>query len=447
MALDTIFALSSGSQRSGVAVIRASGPACAHLMVELVGGPCAARRACVRTVRDGADGEAIDQCLVLWFPAPKSFTGEDVVEFHVHGGRAVVDACLKVLSKQPGCRLAEAGEFARRAFNNQKLDLSEIEGLSDLINARTELQRRAALREADGRIRALYEGWREQLLGCLALVEADVDFVDEDDVPEDLAGSTRTKLRSLLGSIQAHVADPRKGEILRDGFRVVLAGLPNVGKSSLLNAIARRDAAIVTDVAGTTRDVLEIFMDLQGMPIVVCDTAGLRSSEDTVERIGVNRAVTAVSEADLVVWICDERGEWPDEAAQNIDSDAIWIRNKGDIGGMLDSGTQLSLISHVVSAQQGEGIAELLSTIESAAAARFELTEDFGVSRQRHADCVERCAGHIVAALNLVESSGVEAELLAEELRLAGRCLAAIGGVIDVEDVLDRIFGEFCIGK
>lgn len=446
-AFDTIFALSSGAQKSGVAVVRASGPHCETLVDQLVGGPCSPRRACLRVLRAGPGAEPIDQCLVLWFPGPESFTGEDVVEFHVHGGPAVVEACLQAIGNHEGCRLAEAGEFARRAFEHQKLDLSEIEGLSDLINAQTELQRRSALREADGRVRLLYEEWREQVLSCLALVEADVDFVDEDDVPEDLAGSIKGQLSDLLRRLEAHISDPRKGEILRNGFRVVLAGLPNVGKSSLLNVLAQRDAAIVTDVAGTTRDVLEVFLDLAGMPIVVCDTAGLRPTADTVEQMGVDRAVSAVGEADLVVWICDDRLKWPEEAANAIDSEAIWIRNKADLGGPIDSDTQLGRISNVVSAQSGEGIAELLEEIKRAAIRRFETSEHLGVSRQRHAQCVKQCAHHIGLALGLIDRSVSDAELLAEELRLAARALAAIGGGIDVEDVLDRIFGEFCIGK
>ncbi len=445
MSAETIFAPSSGTQRSGVSVIRVSGTGCRRVLSELVGGPCVQRTACLRTLSDPQSGEPIDRCLVLWFEGPASFTGEDVVELHVHGGRAVVDASLRALGALKGFRLAEPGEFARRAFENGKLDLSEVEGLADLINAQTEMQRRMALREADGRMRALYEDWRERLLHCLAYVEADVDFVDESDVPEDLAGRISEPLNVLLQEIQRYGADPRKGEVLRQGFRVVLAGLPNVGKSSLLNAIARRDAAIVTETAGTTRDVVEVFMDLAGFPVVLCDTAGLRGTDDAVERIGVERAAQAVREADLVVWICDERGSWPKEARAAIDSEAIWIRNKSDLGGGFESVSEQSQISANVSASSGAGLAQLLKQIEGAAAHRFELTEDLGVTRQRHAECVSTCATHIAAALTLVGQE--DAELLAEELRLAARALARIGGRIDVEDVLDRIFGEFCIGK
>jgi len=278
-------------------------------------------------------------------------------------------------------------------------------------------------------------------------VEADVDFVDEDDVPEDLSGAVTAQLESLLADLKRHIVDPRRGEILRDGFRVVLAGLPNVGKSSLLNALANRDAAIVTEVAGTTRDVLEVFMDLGGYPVVFCDTAGLRTSTDVVESIGIERAVSAVKEADLVVWICDERGEWPDSSLRLTDSDAIWIRNKGDLHPNIESEAQSSQISEVVSAQSNQGIGDLLARIQSVVTARFELTQDVGVSRQRHAECVSKCLQHISSALAVARGSNGNTELLAEELRLAARALAKIGGLIDVEDILDRIFGEFCIGK
>lgn len=445
MSAETIFAPSSGTQRSGVSVIRVSGPGCGTVLEKLAGGHCVPRKACLRTLSDPDSGQPIDRCLVLWFEAPASFTGEDVVELHVHGGRAVVDASLSALGRLDGLRLAEPGEFARRAFDNGKLDLSEVEGLADLINAQTEIQRRLALREADGRMRALYEDWRSRLLHCLAYVEADVDFVDESDVPEDLGKTLSGPLEELLEDVQRHVADPHGGEVLRQGFRVVLAGLPNVGKSSLLNALARRDAAIVTETAGTTRDIVEVFLDLAGYPVVLCDTAGLRGAEDEVERIGVERAEKAVKQADLVVWVCDERGEWPEEAAHDTDSDAIWIRNKDDLGGSIESDSERYPVSAIVSASSGAGLTELLVQIQDAVVSRFELTENLGVARQRHAECVRACALHITAALEL--SGQQDAELLAEELRLAARALARIGGRIDVEDVLDRIFGEFCIGK
>ena len=443
----TIFAPSSGTQRSGVCVIRVSGPGCLQVFEKIVGGQCPPRQACLREFRDPMSDEAIDQCLVLWFPAPRSFTGEDVVELHVHGGRAVIDASLRVLGELSGFRLAEPGEFARRAFENGKLDLSEVEGLADLINAQTEAQRRLALREADGRVRARYEAWRERLLQCMAYVEADVDFVDEDDVPEDVGASIRDPLQALLDELQVHVADPRQGEVMRHGFRVVLAGRPNVGKSSLLNAIAERDVAIVTETAGTTRDVVEVFLDLGGYPVVLCDTAGLRVTGDEVEQIGVERAEAAVRSADLVVWVCDERGQWPAEMLTDTDSDAIWIRNKADLPFVSGSNVQGKQISAAVSAQSGEGIGSVLRQIEKAAAARFELTEDLGVARQRHAECVRACTAHMAEALRLLDLGAGEMELLAEELRLAAQALARVGGRIDVEDVLGRIFGEFCIGK
>lgn len=447
MPAETIFAPSSGTQRAGVCVIRISGPNAREVLDKVVGGLCVPRRAHLRGLKDPASGETIDQCLVLWFPSPESFTGEDVVELHIHGGRAVIDASLRVLGGLPGFRLAEPGEFARRAFESSKLDLSEVEGLADLINAQTEMQRRRALRAADGRARSRYERWRERLLQCLTYVEADVDFVDEDDVPEDIGASIVSPLNELLQELEAHVSDPRHGDVLRNGFRVVLAGLPNVGKSSLLNAIADRDVVIVTETAGTTRDVVEVFLDLAGFPVVLCDTAGLRATDDAVERIGVERAEAAVSSADLVIWVSDERGTWPEEMSQANDSDAIWIRNKSDISAKIESDVQQPQISASVSAQSGEGIGTVLKLLQDAAAKRLQLTEDVGVARQRHADCVKACIAHTREALILAGRKAAEMELLAEELRLAGRALARVGGRIDVEDVLDRIFSEFCIGK
>ncbi|NNF76916.1 MAG: tRNA uridine-5-carboxymethylaminomethyl(34) synthesis GTPase MnmE [Rhizobiales bacterium] len=447
LAEETIFAPSSGNQKAGVCVIRVSGAGCRKVLDGLVGEPVRARQACLRTLSNTENGEPIDRCLVLWFPGPSSFTGEDVIELHVHGGRAVIDATLRTLGNFSGFRLAEPGEFARRAFLNGKLDLSEVEGLADLINAQTEMQRKLALREADGRVKALYEGWRGRLLHCLSFVEADVDFVDEDDVPDDLGSTISGSLAELLEDVNKHCANPMQGEVLRQGFRVVLAGVPNVGKSSLLNRIAQREAAIVTETAGTTRDVVEVFVDLGGYPVVFCDTAGLRGTEDPVERIGVERAVKAVNEADCVVWMCDERLEWPEAARSLTDSDAIWIRNKGDLGDPGESAPQRSPVSLVVSAQSGEGVVDLLALIQASASERFELTEDIGVVRQRHAECVTNCAGHLEAALKLSGQDHFDTELLAEELRLAARALAKIGGRIDVEDILDRIFGEFCIGK
>ncbi len=428
-------------------MIRISGADAGHALEQLTSRSTRAREAAFRTLRDPLTGEPIDQCLVLWFPGPASFTGEDVVELQVHGGRAVIDGVLRILGSLPGFRLAEPGEFARRAFSNGKLDLSEVEGLADLINAQTDVQRQLALRQVDGRLKGLYEAWREQLLQCLAYVEADVDFVDEDDVPEDVSSSVAGELRVLGDAMERHCAHPQRGEVLRNGFRVILAGVPNVGKSSLLNAIGQRDVAIVTDTAGTTRDVVEIFVDLAGFPIVFCDTAGLRATDDVVEQIGVDRALGAVKQSDLVVWICDERGEWPEDALTESDSEAIWIRNKADLMAETDSEAQQPRISMNVSATTGAGISDLLMRIQDIAAARFELTEDLGVLRLRHAECVTACAAHVRAAVDLLESQRCDLELVAEELRLGARALAKIGGRIDVEDLLDRIFGEFCIGK
>ena len=329
--IDTIFAPSSGSGKAGVTVLRISGPNSGYALESLCGALPVPRKAVLRKLRSPVDGDLLDQALVLWFPGPGSFTGEDVVELHVHGGLAVVDAVVGALSGLDGLRLAQSGEFTRRAFEAGKLDLSSVEGLADLINARTDAQRRLALRDASGGLAAACESWRNELLRSLAMIEANIDFVDEQDVPDDLLPAELPGLIRIRKEMRDWTKEGNRGEILRSGFRVVIAGLPNVGKSSLLNAFSGRDAAIVTDVAGTTRDVIEVFMDLNGFPVVLADTAGLRQSEDVVERIGVEAAVGRLQQAELIVWVSDERGQWPEESKMRFDSETLWVRNKADL--------------------------------------------------------------------------------------------------------------------
>jgi len=302
----TIFALSSGSGIAGIAVIRVSGPRVPAIMDELRLGRLPSRVAQLVTLIDPRTGEPIDTGLALHFPGPRSYTGEDMLELHVHGGRAVVAATLTALSHIEGCRLAEAGEFSRRAFHNGKLDLTEAEGLADLIAAETEAQRRQALRVAGGELRGLYEGWREALIQAMALMEASLDFSDEADVAADAMAKARVIVADLRGRIRAHLDDSRRGEILRDGFHVVIAGPPNAGKSSLLNTLARRDVAIVSPEPGTTRDVLEARLDIGGYPVIVSDTAGIRSTPTgVVEAEGIRRGFARAAGADLVLWLID----------------------------------------------------------------------------------------------------------------------------------------------
>ncbi len=302
----TIFALSSGQGKAGVAVIRVSGPAARDALARMAPPDVLDRRAGLRRIVHPVTGTVLDHALVLYFARPRSETGEDVAEFQVHGGRAVVRAVLEALALVPGCRLAEPGEFARRAFANGKLDLVEIEALADLVDAETEAQRRLALRSG-GALSTLYEGWRTQLIEVAALTEAAIDFADEGDVGTRSIVVARERARPLLSAIRAHLDDGHRGEILRDGFRVAILGAPNAGKSSLLNALARREAAIVSEEAGTTRDVIEVRLDLGGLPVIVSDTAGLREAGGAIEREGVRRSLKAAEDAQLVLWLTEFR--------------------------------------------------------------------------------------------------------------------------------------------
>src|SRR5215470_14474985 len=332
---DTIFALSSGRPPAAIAVVRISGPHAGPALKALTGRLPEPRRAVLAHVRDPSSGEMIDEALALWFPGPKSETGEDTAELQFHGGRAVIAAALGVLEQIPGLRLAEPGEFTRRAFENGRLDLTRVEGLADLIYADTEVQRRQAYRQLQGLLGDRAESWRTTLIEAIALVEAGIDFSDESDVPQNVLTPAVRAAQQLLDEIDKTLADNRRGERLRDGLVVAIAGSPNAGKSSLLNRIARREAAIVSPVAGTTRDVIEVHLNLEGCPVTLLDTAGIRESEDPVEREGVRRALERARNADLVLWVVDIAAE--DELAR--DSVALqfpetpkWlVRNKADL--------------------------------------------------------------------------------------------------------------------
>lgn len=434
---DTIYALSSGGLPSGVAVIRLSGPQAASVLETMAGGLPSPRKAELRKLVDD-DGAQLDRALVLYFSGPASFTGEDCAELHVHGGKAVVAAVLASLSGKPGLRAAEAGEFTRRAFLNGKLDLTSAEGLADLVSAETEAQRRLALINAEGGQHELYENWRSRLLHARAMIEAELDFADESDVPGSVSDMVWADIAALQKEMINHIDGYRAAEIVRDGFRVVLVGAPNAGKSSLLNALARRDVAIVTDVAGTTRDLVEVALDLDGLKVLVTDTAGMRQSTDVVERIGIERARQAAREADLVVELVDSAAPPADLDYDRAAGRHRRVATKADLaapaGGQFD---------HVISVTSGEGLSALISDI--AEQAKTAAAETTGVlpSRLRQIELVQSCQHHLKAAKDGAE----ELELQAEELRLAGDALGRITGAIDVEDLLGVIFAEFCIGK
>ena len=432
---DTIFATASGYGRAAVSLIRISGRQSRFILQTLAGSVPTPRRAAVRVLREPGTGEPLDQALVLWMPGPGSFTGEDQAELHIHGGLATRAAVLRALSAMEDCRPAEAGEFTRRAFLNGRMDLSQVEGLADVIDAETEAQRRQAMLQLEGRLGQAAERWREDILQVLAFLEASLDFSDEGDVPADLEADILRRL-GLIGRDLAGILANRTGERLREGLSVVLAGPPNAGKSTLLNTLARRDVAIVSPVAGTTRDIIEVHCDLGGLPVIVIDTAGLRDSRDAVEQEGVSRARARAQEADLVLWLIPPEGpETEAPPARRL----LRVGTKADLGG---SRADCDLL---VSAASGEGIPELIERLAAEAEAALG-GGDAVVTRERHRNALERAHACVLRARQMLETDG-PLELAAEEVRLASRAVGEITGRVDVEHVLDRLFSSFCIGK
>lgn len=448
---ETIFALASGSGRAGVAVFRLSGPRAGAVLRLVTGGELPVpRQAVLRWLCDPAiAGEAgrIDQALVIWFPGPASFTGEDVVEFHLHGGLAVMTAFAAALGQIEGVRTAEAGEFTRRAFENGKLDLTEVEGLADLIGAETEMQRRQALRQLGGGLAELCAQWREALVAAAAFLTAEIDFADE-ELPDGVGDEGVRRLSALRAEIGRHLADDMRGEVLRRGVRVAILGAPNAGKSSLLNKLARREVAIVSNEAGTTRDIIEVHLDLGGMPVIALDTAGLRETENAIEQEGVRRARQAAEQADMQLILLDGEN-WPHMGTEfeSLWSDAALICvNKAD---MLTTADREAIGAKgwlAVSATTGEGVDALLDTLSGRIRAEFAVGDGGVLTRARHRRHLQECLDFLDQAAFAAVDDG-EVELIAEDVRLAGQALGRITGRVDVEDILDVVFGEFCIGK
>ncbi|MDX2237654.1 MAG: tRNA uridine-5-carboxymethylaminomethyl(34) synthesis GTPase MnmE [Hyphomonadaceae bacterium] len=437
---ETIVALASGSGRAGVAVVRFSGPQAGAALTALTGqAPPPPRRAARRRFRDPASGEALDDGLALWFPAPASFTGEDVAELHLHGGAAVIAATIAAALRVEGVRLAEPGEFTRRAFANGKLDLTQAEGLADLVDAETEGQRRQALRQMQGALAARIEGWRARLVRIMALCAAEIDFPDE-DVPDALALSARPLIADLAADLAAALADAHRGERVRDGYRIAILGAPNAGKSSLLNALAGRDAAIVSDIPGTTRDVVEARLILAGYPVWIADTAGLRDALDAIEAEGVRRALARAQEADLRIGVID--GADPEGSAVALNGlmheGDLLVATKRDLGGAVSRE-----ILHV-STSTGEGVATLVDALESTVSKALTQEEAAPITRARHRAAMQAAYESLLRAEAII---GESAELAAEDLRAAADALARLTGRIDVEDLLDDVFARFCIGK
>ncbi len=439
-AQDTICALASGPPPSAIAIIRISGPAVSEVGKRfLASGLPEPKRAALTCIHDTA-GELIDQGIALHARAPHSYTGEDTLELYLHGGPAVIDHALRALTSVSGIRLAEPGEFTRRAFENGKLDLTEAEGVADIIEAETTAQKSQALRQLGGGLTEIYDAWREELTGALALIEVMIDFPDEGDVPEDTAAPILERLGKVIAEIETGLGDRGVGERIRDGFRIAIVGPPNAGKSSILNRLARREAAIVTDIAGTTRDIVEVRVILGGQVVWIADTAGLRETEDVVEAEGVRRARRAAAEADLRIHVID--GAAPSPPPGPIEPQDIVVFNKADARpAALAPDGALPL-----SAATGEGIDTLESWIAGFVSQRAASVEAPVITRARHREKLAAGLASLVSARNAL-AQDIGAELAAEDVRMALRQLSSVIGKVDVEDVLGAVFSKFCIGK
>lgn len=438
---DTIFALSSGRVPAAIAVVRISGPRARFVFETMMKRMPEPRQAALARLRDPHSGELIDEALALWFPGPRSETGEDTVELQLHGGRAVVAGVLAALGRLEGFRPAEAGEFTRRAFENGQLDLTAVEGLADLIGAETQAQRRQALQHLKGLLGQRAETWRTRLIEALALVEAGIDFSDEADVPEDLLRPALETARGLEIEIGEALTQAGRGERLREGLVVAIAGPPNAGKSTLLNRLARREAAIVSPLPGTTRDVIEVHFDLGGYPVTLLDTAGIRPTEDPIEQEGVRRAEARAADADLVLWLTDLSAP-PAGAPESVAEAPVWrVGTKADL---IDSDQERRL-HFTISATSGSGVEALSKALEGFARDYFGSGEPAVVTRERQRRLLEETGAALRRAV--AEGESGREDLVAEELRLAARTLGRLTGRVDVEDILDVIFRDFCIGK
>ncbi len=460
---DTIAALATGAGRAGVAVIRLSGPEAGAALSALTARALPAPRMATREAFcDPRTGLSLDDGLALWFPGPASFTGEDVAELHIHGGPAVIAAVIDAALSQPGVRPAEPGEFTRRAFENGKLDLAEAEGLADLVDAETEGQRRQALRQRRGALSSVYEGWRARLIEAAALMEAEIDFPDE-DLPGALAQRAGPILAALSADMGSHLDDAHRGERIRDGFRIAIIGPPNAGKSSLLNALAQREAAIVSDIPGTTRDVVEVRLVLAGFPVWIADTAGLREAADAIEAEGVRRALERAQDADLRIGVVEAGTEAPGSLIAALQPYDLLVHSKSDLqrlpgertardpgpisaGGSMDPGSPASPSSgeRWVSVKTGNGLAELEQALTARVTEALGREEAPVLTRARHRRLVQDARLAIVGAQAAIVCGP---ELAAEDVRRAAHAIGRLTGRIDVEDLLDEIFSSFCIGK
>ena len=443
----TIYALSTVYGKSGVAVIRVSGSNAKDVVEKMTSIKTVylkPRYAYFTDIKDVASRETLDKAVVLYFEGPHSFTGEDIVEIQCHGSRAVLGSILNSLSKIENLRLAEPGEFSRRAFYNGKMDLTEAEGLADLIDSETSEQQKYAMRQMEGGLKNLYEGWREELLQVMAYLEAYIDFPDE-DIPQDTVFKLEDTVFKLAHKISEHLKGDNIGERLREGFRVVIVGPPNAGKSSLLNAIVNREAAIVSNIAGTTRDAVDVHLDLKGYPVMFTDTAGLREVEDAIEKRGIEIAYDKIKEADLVLCLFDSSQDSVhifDNLKKTISDKMLFVANKADC---ISEDKRQELANSgciVIAAKPKEGLEKLLNAITTQIESRFTSNSNLLITRARYREALNETL-EALQAFNLQK----EIELAAEDIRMAARGLGKITGRIEVDDILDKIFGSFCIGK
>ena len=440
---DTVFALASAPGRAGIAVIRISGPATEDSLSSLGCSLPQPRKAVRATFLNPVTHAVLDHGLLLWFPAPRSFTGENVAELHVHGGRAVIESVLSALASVDGLRPAEPGEFTRRAFEHEKMDLTQAEGLADLVDAETKAQHKQALRQMGGALKELYDDWRLKLVQALAHLEAVIDFPDE-DLPPEIADKVWGEVKALQHAVEDHLDDGGRGERIRDGISVAIIGPPNAGKSSLLNLLARRDAAIVSETPGTTRDAIEVHMDLGGYAVTLVDTAGLRDAEDAIENEGIRRARQRAQVADIKIAIFDG-ASYPEKDPLTLDltdANTLSVVNKMDLIETKPHTDSENGSGKFISVKTGEGVEEFLSKLLLSVKEKTVSDGAVPLTRIRHRHALEECAH----ALQRAQAADLP-ELAAEDLRLAARALGRITGHVDVEEILDVVFRDFCIGK
>ena len=442
----TVYALSSGPGISGIAVIRVSGSKTEEIILSLTNGSLPkTKEATLKKIINPKNGELIDEGLVIFFKRPNSYTGEDMAEFHVHGSKAVVQEVLTVLEGFDDCRLAEPGEFTKIAFQNNKINLLKAESIGDLIAAETELQRKQALRIMSGDSSKKFNFWREELINILADIEAKIDFPEE-DIPENLSQNIKSRCEKIKNEIQVTLDDNKTGEIIREGFKIAIVGPPNVGKSSLLNYLSKREAAIVSEKAGTTRDVIECHLDLEGIPVIISDTAGIRDSSDEIETKGVNLAINRAEEADLIIILLDPKKlDFKGFFNEKLHDKSILAINKSDLLIESINNKEFKIEPHIISIKDNKNLDKLIEAVKLKLNKQFLKTNNVLITRSRHRLHLKECHKHLEVFLE--KKNNQEFDLAAEDLRLSIRHLGTIVGKVDVEEILGSIFDNFCIGK